>query len=95
MSHTVTFEMGFPTAGRASLKLYDLTGRLVTTVFDENMAAGVYGSGHDTGHHHGAGGRGAVWHQKDSSGQRVRTGVYFYRLTLDRHVASGSVVVLW
>jgi len=94
VNHTVNFEMRLPFGGHAALKLYDITGRRIATLFDENMRAGVYGgSGHEA-HAHG-GGRGAVWNEQDETGQRVKTGVYFYRLTLDRYAVSGSVVVLW
>lgn len=54
-----------PVAGRVSLRVYDLAGRLVRTLVDGTETAGS---------------RTVRWDGKDSGGQRVSSGVYFYSL---------------
>jgi hypothetical protein len=51
--------------GPVSLKIYDPAGRLVTTLVDEVMSAGIHQ---------------AVWNGRDSAGRTVSAGVYLYRL---------------
>ncbi len=50
-----------------SLRVYDLSGRLAKTVVDGPQKPGYYS---------------VVWDGKDSSGNNVSAGVYFYRLTV-------------
>lgn len=52
-------------AGPASLRIYDLRGRLVATLFDEHRAAGPGQF---------------VWDGRDDSGRKASSGVYWYRL---------------
>ena len=54
-----------PTAGRATLRVFDLSGRLITTLADEEMAAADHT---------------VVWNGRDASGNEVGAGVYFCRL---------------
>jgi len=51
---------------RATLKVYDISGRLIRTLVDEEQKPGFYT---------------ATWNGRDSSGRQVASGVYFYRLT--------------
>ena len=53
------------TGGRVTLRVYDVDGRLVRTLVDEVQAEGA---------------RSVVWDGKNSRGDGVATGVYFYRL---------------
>jgi hypothetical protein len=55
-----------PRAARVQLRVYDLAGRLVRTLIDQEMQAGV--------DHR------AVWNGRDASGHTVSSGVYLYRL---------------
>ena len=55
-----------PTASHVTLQVFDLSGRLVTTILDADMEAGS---------------REVTWRGQDDSGQAVGAGVYFYRLT--------------
>ncbi len=52
--------------GRVALRIYDVAGRLVRTLIDEDMAAGR--------------GYKEVWNGLDDQNQRVASGIYFYRL---------------
>ena len=49
-----------------TMKIYDLRGRLIRTLIDRNFAPGSYT---------------VNWEGKDDRGQKVSSGVYFYRLT--------------
>jgi hypothetical protein len=59
----IRFEL--PVSGHVSLKVYDLSGRLVKTIMDNEMKAGVYTF---------------IWDGSDSDGRKVSSGIYFYRL---------------
>jgi flagellar hook assembly protein FlgD len=59
--------------------LYDLKGRLVTTLVDEHLSAGRYE---------------IPWHGKDSAGRNTPSGVYFARLeTRERMIISRMTLV--
>ncbi|MDH4222589.1 MAG: cohesin domain-containing protein, partial [candidate division Zixibacteria bacterium] len=49
----------------ASLKIYNIKGQLVKTLFEEEKLAGDYS---------------IIWDGKDTSGNEVASGIYFYRL---------------
>ncbi len=55
-----------PSSGRVTLEIYDVSGRLV-----RNLVDGLQSPGPKT----------VTWNGDDDRGQRVATGVYFYRLT--------------
>jgi hypothetical protein len=52
-------------AGRATLRVFDVTGQAVTTLLDRDLAAGAHV---------------ARWNGTNDSGQPVAPGIYFYRL---------------
>ncbi len=64
-----------PSASHAVLSIYDVRGRLVTTVVDEVLPAGT--SSH-------------AWHGRDDAGRALPSGVYFARLTADTGSAGAS-----
>lgn len=66
-------------SGPVKLTVYDLHGRPVKTLVDDVREAGEY----DT-----------VWNAEDSSGARVASGVYAYRLVLGSEVHVGKMAVL-
>jgi hypothetical protein len=55
-----------PADSRVSLRIYNLAGQLVKTLSDENLPAGTH-----TVH----------WDGTNISGERVASGIYFYKLT--------------
>jgi hypothetical protein len=60
-----TIDYTMPRAGHLSIKVFDLKGRLVKILLDEQVVAG----------------KGAVsWSGKDEQGAEVSSGVYFYRV---------------
>jgi len=60
-----TIAFALPSAGRTSIRIYDVAGRLVDTVLDEDMPAGRHA---------------VEWSGKDSNGRGVSTGVYYYQV---------------
>jgi len=68
-----------PKAGRVSLKIYDVRGRLVRTLIDEVVQPGKHE---------------AVWQAKDDRGQRVASGVYLYMLKTDEGVKTRKMAVV-
>jgi len=73
------FAFTLPQKGVATLALYDLRGRLVTTLTDgAELTAGPHS---------------ASWDGVDGNGRRVQSGIYFAQLKLADRVASTKVVV--
>jgi hypothetical protein len=62
-STTITFSL--PESGKASLTVYDITGRKVRTLVSERMIAGVHS---------------VVWDGRDERGEMVASGIYLARL---------------
>jgi hypothetical protein len=60
-----TIRYDIPRQGPVSLKVYDVSGRLVRTLVDGYQGPGTYE---------------AVWNGQDGQGAPVASGVYFYRL---------------
>jgi parallel beta-helix repeat protein len=65
--------------GFASLKIYNLNGQLVNTLVSDQM-----GSGEHT----------VIWDSKNSAGQEVSSGIYFYILDTDYGRASKKMILL-
>ncbi|UCD39231.1 MAG: carboxypeptidase regulatory-like domain-containing protein [Fidelibacterota bacterium] len=74
---TIVFEL--PKAGAVSLKIYDLTGKLIRTLVNESRSAGYHR---------------VVWDGKDGGGALVATGVYFYRIEAGKAFAKTRKMVL-
>ena len=68
---TIPYIVGGPNGGgavqRVTLRVYDVSGRLVATLVDEDSTPGRYE---------------AAWQGRTDSGKSVLSGVYFYRLTI-------------
>ena len=64
---------------RAQLKVYDVTGKLVRTLIDEECGPGWYST---------------YWDGKDRSGRKVSSGVYFARFTAGSYVKTGKLLIL-
>jgi len=74
-------EIGFdlPKPSFASLDIYDVLGRKVSTLINENLAAGS---------------KQVQWNGRDNTGAEVASGVYFYRLRIGNHVEVKKMVLL-
>jgi len=65
--------------GPVQLRIYDVQGRLVRTLVNETQSARRYG---------------VTWDGTDANGQRVASGIYFYRLTTNGRSVSRRMVLL-
>ncbi len=76
---TTTIRFALPEAGRTTVRIYDLAGRLVRTLLDERMPAAVHS---------------ITWNGRDSRGRTSPAGVYFYRVRSGDHLATGRVALV-
>ena len=65
--------------GPVSLTVYDLLGRKVKTLINENQSAGI---------------KNAVWDGRDSHGVTVGSGNYFYRLKAESFIQSRAMTLV-
>ena len=77
VSATIPFTMG--DAGRATLRVYDLSGRIVAELVDSEMAAGD----HDL-----------VWDLTGGNGESMPSGIYTIRFEANGYAASRNLVVV-
>ena len=73
------FSLGLPKESKVSLEIYDVSGRLVKTLIDNNLSEGQHRY---------------VWDGKDNSGRKVSDGNYFYRTTVGTRVKTGKLVLI-
>jgi hypothetical protein len=64
-------------AGNVSLRIFDISGRIVRTLVNEYQNPGVYQ---------------VKWNGKGNNNQRVASGIYFYRLESGKYISSKKVV---
>lgn len=65
--------------GPVELRVYDIAGKLVRTIIDRPMAPGLHSE---------------VWDGRDGAGNRVASGIYFYRLRMGQRVVTKKAVLL-
>jgi flagellar hook assembly protein FlgD len=73
----ISYQLSAPS--HTSLKIYDLSGRLVRTLVDGEKEAGYYT---------------ANWDRKDFRGRELSNGVYFYRLVSGEYAETRKMVLL-
>ena len=61
------------------LRIYDIRGKLVKTLVNENQAAGTYS---------------VNWDGRDMNGQAISSGVYFYTLQADKFKATNKMLLI-
>jgi hypothetical protein len=66
-------------AGHVRLSVYTPEGRLVTDVVDENMGPGSHS---------------AIWNGRDGSGNKMGSGIYYYRLVTGETTLTGKMILL-
>jgi len=76
-SHSTSISYQLPTKTHVSLKVYDMTGRLIRTLVDDVEEAGVKRTG---------------WDGNDRYGTKVANGVYFYTLEAGDHELTKKLV---
>lgn len=65
--------------GRVSLSIYDVSGRLVTTLVDQYQKSDIYS---------------VIWKGKDTNDREVAPGVYFYVLNADGFMVQQKIVMV-
>lgn len=68
-----------PAASKVSLKIYDVAGRLVRTLINEEMPKGDYT---------------VKWEGKDNYGNRVARGIYFYKFKASQFTTSKKLILM-
>jgi len=74
-----TIKFDLPRAGHVSLRIYDLAGRLVRELVNENRPAASHT---------------VVWDGTDRSGRQMASGIYYYRLVTDSDVATHKMTLV-
>ena len=76
---TTRIEFDVARSGYVSLRIYDALGRHVYTLVDDNLPSGPHQR---------------TWNGTNDTGQRVATGVYFYKMTAGAFTKTRRVVLL-
>jgi hypothetical protein len=76
---TVTIRYALPQDGKVAITVYNILGRKVNTLLDEYKPAGYHT---------------LVWDGKDSQGNSVASGVYFYRVVFGKQFLSNKMTLL-
>jgi subtilisin-like proprotein convertase family protein len=74
-----SIKFDLPRDSRVSLRVYDVAGRLVRTLVDENLVAASHT---------------VTWDGTDDRGRRQASGVYYYRLVTDQRVATRKMTLV-
>jgi len=76
---STTIEFSVPVTGSASMRIYDIQGKTVATLFKDSMAAGVYR---------------VRWNGQADNGRELSSGVYFARLETAKGRASARLMMI-
>lgn len=74
-----TLRFALPAAAHTTVRVYDVSGRLVKTLVDETLAAAVHT---------------VEWTGRDAAGREVAAGVYFYRIRSGEHEHVGQMALI-
>jgi hypothetical protein len=74
-----TIRYSIPKTGKVTLRVYDITGRMVKQLVNKEQRAGVYT---------------ANWEGDTPNNRKLATGVYFVRLTADEKTATRKLVLV-
>ena len=76
-STTISFSV--PVEGNVVLSIYDITGRLVSTLVDKNMSDGYHQ---------------VTWDSKDMTGSSVSAGLYIYSLQAEGVALTRKMILM-
>jgi len=76
---TTTIKYNVPISGHITLKIYDISGKLIKTLVDDYKSAGGYK---------------VAWNGKDETGSNVTSGTYFVRINCEKYNCSSPLVVI-
>jgi hypothetical protein len=74
-----SIQFNLPESGLTQLAIYDITGNSISVLLNDYL---------ESGHHT------VVWDGRNSSGQPVSSGVYFYRISVGDHTATRRMLLL-
>ncbi|MDD2891221.1 MAG: T9SS type A sorting domain-containing protein, partial [bacterium] len=74
-----TISYTLPSETKVKLEIYDATGRIVKTLANEVQMSGN---------------KVMEWNKRNTSGEVVSSGIYFYRLTTDSKTITKTMIVL-
>ncbi len=77
LSTVISFTL--PSAGKASVSVYDITGRRVRELISERVNAGSHS---------------VVWDGTDTNGETVASGIYFTRVVCGSRIATGKMLLM-
>jgi len=75
----ITFVFSLSQAQRVRISVYDITGRTVATLLDQEKEKGKHL---------------IVWNAKDQSNKTVPPGIYFYQMVCEKTAYSGKIILL-
>jgi hypothetical protein len=76
---TTTISFSLPAAGKAKIEVFNILGNLVATPFDGTAQSGL---------------NEVVWDGRNSNGETVSSGIYFYRLSADNYNETKKMTLL-
>ena len=76
---TTEISFGLPANGQVTLEVFDVMGRKVTTLVNGDMTAGIHK---------------VIWDGNNSSGEKVTSGMYFYKLTQGDSTVTKKMLML-
>ena len=76
---STTIKFAIPEPMRMQMAVYDVRGRLVTTLVNKKMGPGIHT---------------ATWDGTDRHGARVASGLYFCRLAAGEHIRTRKMMML-
>jgi subtilisin-like proprotein convertase family protein len=74
-----TIAFALPKTTQVQLRVYDLSGKLVTTLAEETLSAGQHE---------------VIWTGRDDTGRQAASGMYFYRLVAEGQTLVGKMLML-
>lgn len=74
-----TIEFNLPQAGNVNLSIYNMRGQLVSTLVNDTLKEGAHSY---------------VWNGRDSNGNNIASGIYFYRLETNKQAITRRMVLL-
>jgi len=79
VSSSTTISFSVPQSQKVSIQIFDMNGRLVKTLANEQMQAGAHQ---------------LKWNAKDEKGNTVNAGIYFLRMNADNHTETKKISVV-
>jgi len=76
---STTIEFALPQDGVVHVEIFDLTGRRVAVLIDEERSVGRHK---------------AIWNARNETGSKASSGIYFVRATFDGQVLNRKIVLM-